>query len=163
MGKHTRTAMERFLDNMPNEKTIKGCLEYKKLNSKGYGHFVHTNGKERYGPDAHRAAWQLFNGIIPPKLFVCHKCDNKKCVNIDHLYLGTAQDNCRDKLERKLANLRFGEKHGSAKLKEKQVIEIKKRLEEGFFDFEIARVYKVATATIYAIKNKLSWKHLTVD
>lgn len=45
---------------------------------------------------AHRVSWELFRGPIPNKLFVLHKCDNKNCINPDHLFLGTAKDNIHD-------------------------------------------------------------------
>lgn len=44
----------------------------------------------------HRVAWQVFRGEIPPRHFVCHKCDNPSCLNVDHLFLGTNQENCED-------------------------------------------------------------------
>jgi hypothetical protein len=45
---------------------------------------------------AHRAIWLAKKGPIPAGLFVCHRCDNPPCINVDHLFLGTALDNHED-------------------------------------------------------------------
>jgi len=84
---------------------IKGpddCWNWKAALRGEYGSFYLTR-IERY---AHRAAWILTNGEIPKGMDVLHKCDNKKCVNPNHLYVGTQVDNWRDIKERLSYNLK---------------------------------------------------------
>lgn len=89
---------------------------------------------------AHRAAWVAHHGRIPDGMFVCHHCDNPKCVNIDHLFLGTAADNNWDKIRKgrggyenrrnpgNRSNHRHGEQLHNARLTDAQVTEIRGRL-----------------------------------
>lgn len=72
------------------------CWEWTaSLNSKGYGK-MNVGGYEAKYQAAHRISWELVRGKIPDNLKVLHRCDNTKCVNIDHLFLGTQADNLRD-------------------------------------------------------------------
>jgi len=72
---------------------------------------------------AHRCAWEFKHGRPAPDLFVCHHCDNKLCVDPDHLFLGTHSDNMRD-MHAKGRGI-SGENHPWAKLSDEEVAAIR--------------------------------------
>jgi hypothetical protein len=81
-----------------------GCHEFVgPLNPKGYGK-IRFAGKHLR---AHRVAYQLAFGEIPKGLLVCHKCDNPKCINSDHLFLGSAKDNAVDRKNKGRGNNQY--------------------------------------------------------
>lgn len=71
----------------------KGCIE---AGSKGYAMFS-VNG---YSTGAHRVSYAMKHGVTPMTLDVLHRCDNPRCVNPDHLFLGTHQENMKDKVDK---------------------------------------------------------------
>lgn len=107
---------------------------------------------------AHRVSWELHVGPIPNGLHVLHKCDVRNCVNPGHLYLGTHQDNMRDRNSRNRCGTSKGEKNGSAKLAEWQVREI--RSAEDKSPTALARKYQVSPSTIAWILSGNTWKHV---
>lgn len=70
-----------------------GCIEWVGcLDRGGYGYI----GRDSKKISTHRLAWEIANGPIPDGLYVCHSCDNPKCCNVDHLWLGTNAENQAD-------------------------------------------------------------------
>jgi len=105
---------------------------------------------------AHRVSWIISNGSIPDSLLVLHKCDNRKCVRPDHLFLGTKKDNSDDMIAkgRKVNPEQRGEKNPFCKLTDIQVNEIRLRYKRRIvLQRELAREYGVSRAVISLIIN----------
>lgn len=96
------------------------CWEWQgSLSSHGYGQL--GAGKRGASPlGAHRLSWEIHHGPIPDHLFVLHECDNRRCVNPSHLFLGTCRDNAIDASAK--GRVRHGEGHHAAKLTREIVV-----------------------------------------
>lgn len=131
-----------------------GCWEWNRtIDVRGYG-VIRVNGKKI---KAHRLSYELKNGKIPDGLFVCHKCDNPRCVNPGHLFVGTTQENTADR-NRKNRQMR-GVKHWCAKLTDDIVREIRSK---NMTSKEAFDVYGVNKGIFYNIRWRKTWKHITV-
>lgn len=115
-----------------------GCWLYGA--NKSYGH-IRVDGRVI---GAHCYSWELHNkASIIPGNFVCHRCDNPRCVNPAHLFLGTQLDNMRDRSVKKRTNAAKGEQHYRASLSDALISEIKKDYASGqLSQYTIAKKYQ---------------------
>jgi hypothetical protein len=125
-----------------------------RLNSKKVAYPRHwTDDKKSIG--AHRFSFELFKGKIPIGMYVCHKCDTPLCVNPDHLFIGTHNDNMSDMVRKKRSFTGRGErKKGRAKLNNQQANKIR---EMNLPQSKIAELFKVSQSTIGRIKRGESY------
>jgi hypothetical protein len=147
-----------------------GCWEWagcRHLN--GYGVIGH-NYKTYL---AHRVSYEISFGIIPEGMLVCHKCDNRSCVNPDHLFIGSYHDNVIDMISKGRGDTNglmpgwnkgksssiCGERHQSAKLSESIVIDILNSEEYGTV---LADRYGVSRSVISCIRRRVTWKHIPI-
>lgn len=109
--------------------------------------------------DAHRACWIAAHGPIPDGLQVMHSCDNRRCVHLEHLSLGTRSDNMRDAVVkgRLPENFRHGADAPTARLTLEQVVDIKRRLAGGEKCTTLASEFGVVSTAISKIKHGHSW------
>ena len=139
-----------------NKDTGTDCWEWTASTQKGYGTFWTGRILMR----AHRFSWCIHDSDVTT-LHVLHHCDNRLCVNPNHLFTGTNLDNIKDRVEkgRSGANGLYGETHGKAKLTDHDVVEIR-RLYPDVQQVHLAERYGITQGQISAIIRRASWRHL---
>lgn len=131
----------------------KGCWDWQgQLGDEGYGVIDITCLTFK----AHRFSFVIFNGREPEN-YVCHRCDNPKCVNPDHLFDGTAKDNRRDCVKKNRHASRKGEKNIKAKLTPQDVLFIRSSTERTIV---LAEKFGVCQVNIQLILAGKTWHHL---
>ena len=154
LSKYNRPLDERILKNIKKNKA--GCWLWQgAIYRHGYAQ-IKVKRKTGY---AHRASYLAFKGGIPKGKFVCHSCDVRHCVNPNHLWLGTRQDNETDK-KRKNRHV-AGSKNGRAVLSERQVKMARKRYETKRYTIvALAHEYGISDAAMSSLLKRKNWKHV---
>jgi len=133
------------------EKSQQGCWEWQGSKTNGYGSFRIPGVCNDTKILASRAAWVVFNGeAIPDGLFVCHHCDNPKCFNPDHLFLGTQKDNIQDC--KKKGRLITGTASHLSKYDDNDLNTVVDLLAKGMTGREVSELTGISTSHISRIK-----------
>jgi hypothetical protein len=132
------------LDNYKVSET--GCWEYEGFClPNGYSR-IKYDGKVRLG---HRASWMEHRGPIQDGLCVLHKCDNRKCVNPDHLFLGTKKDNTSDMIAKG--------RHGTKRLTLREVFHMRRLRYSGVKHKRLAALFGCSESNVEKIVRRHVW------
>lgn len=124
--------------------------------------YPRCQGYDKTNMTAHRYVYFLTNGKISRSKVIRHSCDNRKCINPDHLLIGTIADNNKDKSIRGRSNRKpvtNGEINGMSKLTKSKVIKILS-LKDKLTSYEIAKKFNMSQSHISGIHNRRFWKHI---
>lgn len=154
-GGKPQDVMKRFWSKVIKTET---CWNWTAATNCGYGSF-RIAGKS---VSAHRLSYiWAYKVVLSKSTYICHKCDNRKCVNPEHLFLGTHADNMLDMINKNRQSAPKGENHNKAKLKESQVIEIRKLYNTKIFTQEqLADKFGVDQTLISLISRNKIWRDL---
>lgn len=140
---------------------MSSCIEHDgPRNATGYG-IVHERGRTWL---AHRLAWEQAHGPIPDGMNVLHRCDNRPCVNVEHLELGTHVENMRQMRERGRSPRSPGERNGRATIGESTARTVKMLLREDRERWTIDRIAEelgISRHIVADISKGKSWRHVS--
>ena len=151
----TKTVEERFWEKVDKsgECWVWTGAKLKGGRSYPYG-IIRIEGKNVY---AHRLAWEMENGTLERGSHVMHTCDNPSCVRVDHMKIGTHQQNMQDRDDK--GRQAHGERVHTAKLTEEDRSAIMVMRKRGMTQQAIANVFGVRQGTISFLLNGKTWKH----
>lgn len=158
----------RFLPEEPKEylyknfekNSVTGCWNWTGtiFQVSGYGAFKCLAMRKNH-MNASRASWIIHNGPISSrKIMVCHTCDNRKCVNPDHLFLGSSSDNMID--ASKKGRINHGEDRPQSKLTDATVAEARRLRQDGISWRNLAANYGVTLHCMISAITGKTWAHV---
>lgn len=152
---HTSESLEALTTPEPNT----GCWLWTMGLSQTEGGYpvIWDRGRRGYG---HRRMFELVHGPIPNGCEVCHRCDNRACINPDHLFSGTRADNVRDMYNKNRGFRPHGELSVRAKLTEQDVAGLRKRLANGESTKVLAKDFGVSRSAVRGIGKRETWAHI---
>lgn len=127
-----------------------------------YGRMTVVADGKKKNVSAHRMSYEAFVGCIPDGMEVCHQCDVSLCVNPNHLFVGTRQDNIDDREKKGRNVVSRGEDHGQAKITTSDVIMVKGLLHKGLPYAEIAARAGVPRQSVKDIAIGRRWRHVDI-
>jgi len=136
---------------------VTGCWNWTASKRNGYG-LIRVAG---CSVSVHRLSYELHRGPILSQMVVCHRCDNRACVNPEHLFLGTQADNIADRDAKGRQPRVQGMAHGSAKLTDNDVLAI--RASGRTSRRVLAKQYGVSEVQISNVRTGRNWRHLTEE
>jgi len=155
-----RTAGEKTMRTRPvtYEEDINGChiCTSHAPNTRGYPTLMKSGKKWTIARDV----YSQLHGEIPAGMLVCHTCDNRMCINPDHLFVGTPKDNMTDMIQKGRKINLYGEQNPAHKFTEKIVLEIVSDLKTMTCS-QIGRSRNISIKTVNDIKNGRRWGWLT--
>jgi hypothetical protein len=138
------TALTFLIERFQSKIIVKGldeCWECIEPATGEYGRFWDRHNHKYL--QAHRVAWELANGPIPEGMEALHKCDNKRCCNPKHLYIGTQSDNMCDRVERST-----GGNGRSNMMSKDDILNINNLINDNISQRKIAKMYGISTAYV---------------
>ncbi|TAM15933.1 MAG: HNH endonuclease [Pandoraea sp.] len=153
-------ARERFLSSI---KTVGECWVWTgSTNETGYGFLSigSKSDKSRRNVLAHRFSFEMHKGEIPAGLNICHVCDNRACVNPNHLFAGTQADNVADMVSKD--RHQKGSRNGRAKINEAVASQIFDEVKSGKTHTVVAQKFGVTRSLVSLIASGKRWRHVHV-
>lgn len=154
---HAKT-LEEYLSTRYKINTTTECWEWiNSLDTYGYSHPIHSpHARKHKKTRAHQLSYICWVGNIPKDMCVLHKCDNRKCINPEHLFIGSHEDNRLDMMKKNRQNALSGEDRPNAKLTEYKVRYIRKNKNIKTC-FELAKELNVDSSLICKVWRKAIW------
>jgi predicted XRE-type DNA-binding protein len=126
------------------------CLVTSYSGKRGYSRIAVRRNNIVYQIDGHRLAYLLYNGELVDGMHVCHRCDNPKCCNPEHLFQGTPKENVHDSIVK--GRKPTGENHWATKLSDTQIAEIR-AIGSTKSQSEIAEQFGITQPHVWGILN----------